>query len=190
MTGIEIGIGIANRRTDGADDGYARAWTGGDGEKERERGKGKRRRAEHDEREEGRMRTMMHVLGKVHWRVFLCFFCSRSVRERRGVRGRMGDGAGAVAQEQMRCCSCVVSWCYCLPRLGGVVKLEPHAPLRCCPGAIRGGCRPYALRCVRLGWEQAQPTRLGESRDVSIVWQWCMRGTRGMRASLAPARAA
>jgi hypothetical protein len=37
MAGIEIGIGIANRRTDGADDGYARAWTGGDGEKERER---------------------------------------------------------------------------------------------------------------------------------------------------------
>ncbi|KAJ7838136.1 hypothetical protein B0H13DRAFT_2677593 [Mycena leptocephala] len=55
MTGIEIGIGIANRRIDGADDGYARAWTGGDGEKEREleRGKGKRWRAEHDKREEG-----------------------------------------------------------------------------------------------------------------------------------------
>ncbi|KAJ7874607.1 hypothetical protein B0H13DRAFT_2669050 [Mycena leptocephala] len=52
MTGI--GIGSGNRRTDGADDGYARAWTGGDGEKERERDKGKRRRAEHDVREEGR----------------------------------------------------------------------------------------------------------------------------------------
>jgi hypothetical protein len=50
MTGIEIGIGIAYRPTDGADDGYARVRvrTGGDGEKERERGKGKRRRAEHD----------------------------------------------------------------------------------------------------------------------------------------------
>ncbi|KAJ7819732.1 hypothetical protein B0H13DRAFT_2452743 [Mycena leptocephala] len=36
-----IGMGIADRRTDGADNGYARAWTGGDGEKERERGKGK-----------------------------------------------------------------------------------------------------------------------------------------------------
>ncbi|KAJ7866297.1 hypothetical protein B0H13DRAFT_1898191 [Mycena leptocephala] len=44
-------------RTDGEDDGYARAWMGGDGEKERERGKGKRRRAEHDERKEGRVRV-------------------------------------------------------------------------------------------------------------------------------------
>jgi hypothetical protein len=52
MTGI--GIGIADRRSDGADDGYARAWTGGDGEKERERGKDERRWAEHDVREEGR----------------------------------------------------------------------------------------------------------------------------------------
>jgi hypothetical protein len=62
MTGI--GIGIANRRTDGADDEYARAWTGGDGEKERERGKGKRRRAEHDVREEGRARVRVCALGR------------------------------------------------------------------------------------------------------------------------------
>jgi hypothetical protein len=75
MTGIEIGIGIANRRTDGADDGYARAWTGGDGKKERERGKGKRRRAEHDVTEEDRPgRGCTGVLEKVCGCVFLCFF--------------------------------------------------------------------------------------------------------------------
>ncbi|KAJ7874593.1 hypothetical protein B0H13DRAFT_1894496 [Mycena leptocephala] len=54
-----IGIGIADRRTDGADDGYARARMRGDGEEEREleRGKGKRRWAVHDKREEGRARA-------------------------------------------------------------------------------------------------------------------------------------
>jgi hypothetical protein len=90
MTGIEIGIGIANRRTDGADDGYARAWTGGDGKKERERGKGKRRRAEHDVTEEDRPGRGCGCggAGKGALPVFLCSFFLSGVAGKRCMWGK------------------------------------------------------------------------------------------------------
>jgi hypothetical protein len=87
------GIGIADRRTDGADDGYARARMGGDGEKERERGKGKRRRAEHDERKEGRIRARVWSLKRCVGISFSVSFVLEVAAGGEALHAREGAGA-------------------------------------------------------------------------------------------------
>jgi hypothetical protein len=66
------------------------------------------------------------------------------VEERRRGRRRAGDGTGAVARGwRGRWRSCVVSLRCCSPRLGYIVRLEPHhcsTPLG--PFEVVAGCTP------------------------------------------------
>jgi hypothetical protein len=50
------------------------------------------------------------------------------------------------------------------------------------PGAIRGGCRPHALRCA--SWAGPALACVLEGDAVSIVRQWCVRGARGARGGV------
>jgi hypothetical protein len=136
----KMGIGIADRRTDGADDGYARAWT------------------------EETVRRSRSWSGARANDGGPC-----TIRERRGGQGFLilskqwgrgvvgGDMRGTGRQLKREDAEALASrlGAFARRRLGDVVELEP--PLQHIPGAIRGGCWPHALRCV--SWAGAVPTR-------------------------------